>query len=259
MVTSLNLFLPAIFMVLLQFEKYSTNNALFLHLVRCIFLRLASLLIALLSLLNAVECDYARLSDMSGDVYQACSNTKLEITQLAGNEKCHKPQCWETYVGQQFYKLTLIDVAVQILLVFILEVFRVKIIGFCWKSPLTNAKFNISQTGLDVIYSQTICWLGLYFSPLIAAVTVIKTFILFYVRKFYVLKVCLVQNITCPSNDYLPDMHNSGKSSLFSFKSICHLQMLIAVIIYMLHHRCWFLYWSCSAFNFLWTLQRCKV
>ena len=79
-------------------------------------------MVAFLSLMGKVNCDYARGCIDSANkftyeikecavgqpVYKACSNDNLE------NQECDKPICWETYVGQQLYRLTLIDFLVQV-------------------------------------------------------------------------------------------------------------------------------------------------
>ena len=50
-VTAGNIFIPFFFTILIGYEKYSNKNSeLFLNLARCISLRLASLLVTLLSL-----------------------------------------------------------------------------------------------------------------------------------------------------------------------------------------------------------------
>ena len=120
-VTVANLTIPFFFTVIIEYEKYEANTKLSLNLARCIFLRLASLLITLASLLSKVNCNYARGCLANGTfnvtndcpdpgiAYQACSNVNL-----ASGADCEKPLCWETYVGQQFYKLTLVDLIVQV-------------------------------------------------------------------------------------------------------------------------------------------------
>ena len=50
-------------------------------------------------------------------------------------------------------------------------------------------QFDISKHLLDIVYSQTICWFALFFAPLISAVTMLKMFLIFYLRLFFVKKV----------------------------------------------------------------------
>ena len=40
---------------------------------------------------------------------------------------------------------------------------------------LSNIEFSIPKHTLDIIYSQTICWMGLFFSPLISLITFCQT------------------------------------------------------------------------------------
>ena len=52
-------------------------------------------------------------------------------------------------------------------------------------------QFDISKHLLDIVYSQTICWFALFFAPLISAVTMLKMFLIFYLRLFFVKKVSI--------------------------------------------------------------------
>ena len=36
---------------------------------------------------------------------------------------------------------------------------------------------------------QTICWLAMFYAPLLVIITLLKSFVIFYLRLFYVLKV----------------------------------------------------------------------
>ena len=124
-VTFSNLLAPFVFSRLITLEEYEANTTLLLNLARNIFLRMASVLVTLFSLQKKVNCDYAqgcRLQDDQGQdimdfTSQNCSN--YELFKACSNERfegnlCDKPICWETYVGQQLYKLSLVDFIVQV-------------------------------------------------------------------------------------------------------------------------------------------------
>ena len=55
---------------------------------------------------------------------------------------------------------------------------------------LSNIEFNIPKHTLDIIYSQTICWMGLFFSPLISLITFVKLLVIFYLRLGYLNFLC---------------------------------------------------------------------
>ena len=106
---------------------------------------------------------------------------------------CEKPICWETSIGQELYKLTVMDLGVQAMIIFMVDLPRVLIFGRCSSGyiggKLGSIEFGISKNVLDLVYSQAICWIGIFYSPLIVAVTVVKSIILYYFRIFYVLYV----------------------------------------------------------------------
>lgn len=64
-------------------------------------------------------------------------------------------------------------------------VFRILVTYCSWKPVqwLGLQEFGISDNVLDIIYGQTICWIGTFFSPLLPAIATIKYFIIFYIKK----------------------------------------------------------------------------
>ena len=60
-----------------------------------------------------------------------------------------------------------------------------------------DMEFDISKHVLDIVYSQTICWFAIFFSPLISVLTMVKIFAVFYLRLFFVKYVS-----TCKRNGY---------------------------------------------------------
>ena len=76
--------------------------------------------------MNKVDCDYAKGCLNWHDEFMPV-NEKNEFLckdeqrfKVCSNENligvCDKPVCWETYVGQQLYRLTFIDFLVQVII-----------------------------------------------------------------------------------------------------------------------------------------------
>ncbi|CAD5114268.1 DgyrCDS3410 [Dimorphilus gyrociliatus] len=175
-----------------RFEKMKSSEKFKLNFKRSVFLRLASVGVLAVSLAQQVKCEN------EGDI--TCGICK----------KLKNSQCWETYVGQQLYKLIITHFFVGIF-EFILSFIRRVIVMHHWKCArssdqdengsssnngqcfLTRSigleEFRVPVRVLDLIYLQTLCWIGLFFSPLIAAATVLEL-ILFY----FLLKISLMRN-----------------------------------------------------------------
>ena len=118
-VTFSNLAVPFIFTKLITYEKYEANTKLSLNLARSIFLRLASVLVTLISLESKVNCGYLKtcIDDHLDPLFSCPADESTKYTHLSCSvgDKCSKPICWETYVGEQLYKLTIVDFIVQVI------------------------------------------------------------------------------------------------------------------------------------------------
>ena len=44
-------------------------------------------------------------------------------------------------------------------------------------------EFELPKNVLEIVYTQTICWIGGFFCPLIPGITAVKLFVFFYVKK----------------------------------------------------------------------------
>ena len=49
----------------------------------------------------------------------------------------------------------------------------------CWGQQ----EFAIPDNVLGIVYGQTICWIGAFFSPLLPAIATLKFIIIFYVKE----------------------------------------------------------------------------
>uniref|UniRef100_A0A673K7P5 Transmembrane channel-like protein n=1 Tax=Sinocyclocheilus rhinocerous TaxID=307959 RepID=A0A673K7P5_9TELE len=90
--------------------------------------------------------------------------------------------CWESFVGQSVYRLLIIDFIFCLLGIFFGEFLR-NVIGTMCIQSLGVPEFDIARNVLDLIYAQTLAWIGIYFSPLLPVMQVLKLFIIFYMKK----------------------------------------------------------------------------
>lgn len=198
----LNLIVPEIFSYLIKLENYTPPNIILVTLLRTVLLRLSSLAVLLSQM-------YMYISE-NGFV---CSYNNYDSSKL---------ECWETYVGQQLYKLILTDFAVQFFTTFFINLPRafiarhtnsrfLKIIG--------EQDFYLPKHVLDIVYIQTIIWMGSFFCPFLPLIGTIFYFLIFYIKKF----TCLI-NCT-PS----PVVYKASKSKSL-FMSVLLLGFVISII-----------------------------
>ncbi|XP_021423463.2 transmembrane channel-like protein 5 [Oncorhynchus mykiss] len=90
--------------------------------------------------------------------------------------------CWESIVGQALYRLVIMDFLFIMLGSFFGE-FLSNVIGTKCIQSLGVPEFDVARNVLDLIYAQTLAWIGIYFSPLLPVIQIIKFFILFYLKK----------------------------------------------------------------------------
>ncbi|NXG43864.1 TMC7 protein, partial [Psilopogon haemacephalus] len=166
-ITLSNFIAPLIFSFLIRFEDYSPAFEIRLTLLRCVFVRLANIVVLLFSL-------WSQISYCDTDKCKACGyNYELY-------------PCWETEVGQEMYKLMIFDFIIILASVLFLDFPRKLLVTHCsWKLVqwFGLQEFGISDNVLEIIYGQTICWIGTFFSPLLPAIATIKYFIVFYIKK----------------------------------------------------------------------------
>ncbi|XP_061625739.1 transmembrane channel-like protein 5 isoform X1 [Phyllopteryx taeniolatus] len=98
------------------------------------------------------------------------------------NVVAQKFSCWESMVGQALYRLVIFDFLFLMLGSFFGE-FLSNLIGTKFLPRLGVPEFDVARNVLELIYAQTIVWIGIYFSPLLPAIQIVKCLILFFVKK----------------------------------------------------------------------------
>ncbi|NXK19959.1 TMC7 protein, partial [Arenaria interpres] len=166
-ITTANFLAPQIFSFLIRYEDYSPAFEIRMILLRCVFVRLASIGVLLFSL-------WSQISSCDTDKCKACGyNYELY-------------PCWESQVGQEMYKLMIFDFIVILAVTLFVDFPRKLLVTHCSCKLLQwfgLKEFQISDNVLEIIYGQTICWIGTFFSPLLPAIATVKYFIIFYVKK----------------------------------------------------------------------------
>ena len=67
---------------------------------------------------------------------------------------------------------------------FLVVKIQYKKIGERLSKFIKKGNFNIPKSILDLIYTQSLLWLGFLFSPLLPAIVLFTSFILFYAKKY---------------------------------------------------------------------------
>lgn len=172
-ITMANFITPLLFSVIINFEDYSPAFEIRFTLMRCVFMRLTSIGVLLFSLWSQI------------------TNCKEGPCVCGYNHVLYS--CWETRVGQEMYKLTIFDFIIIFAVTLFVEFPRKLIVRFCncglakWWG---QQEFSIPQNVLEIVYGQTICWIGTFYCPMLPAICTIKYFFIFYIKKVSLINNC---------------------------------------------------------------------
>lgn len=159
-ITLVNFFLPHVFRHISSFEDYSITTQVNATLVRSIFLKLASLGMYLFFLFQ---------------------NSQQE--------------CWENQFGKEMYKLAVFDFLACFCNTFFIAYPRKWLVDrypSSWLARLSGKQhFLIPFNVLDLVYSQTVTWVGLFYCPMLPFIETVKLMAIFYIKKLTVLQCCV--------------------------------------------------------------------
>ncbi|KOB70687.1 Transmembrane channel-like protein [Operophtera brumata] len=103
--------------------------------------------------------------------------------------------CWETMFGQELIKLTMMDLVFVLLGTLFMDFFRalfVRYMNRCWCWDLEKkfpeyGDFKIAENILHLINNQGMVWMGMFFSPGLVVLNVVKLMIMMYLRSWAVM------------------------------------------------------------------------
>ncbi|XP_059927546.1 transmembrane channel-like protein 3 isoform X2 [Gadus macrocephalus] len=138
----------------------------------------------------------------AGSVFSNASAGKNVLVALTNhtalfekNARSQQDPCWETYVGQEMLKLSIIDMIFTVASILLIDFIRGLVVRYlsdccCWdlesKFP-EYGEFKIAENVLHLIYNQGMIWMGAFFSPCLPAFNVMKLIGLMYLRSWAVL------------------------------------------------------------------------
>ncbi|XP_041031142.1 transmembrane channel-like protein 3 isoform X4 [Carcharodon carcharias] len=228
-VSLITMIAPSVFELVAQLEMLHPRTTLRFQLARVLVLYLGnlySLIIALLDKVNSMsmtdnsndtgtsflatralpeeeslstivpEIRLRRNSSFSSEDNKTKPLTRFNKTALFDyNILSQQDQCWETYVGQEMLKLSIIDMLFTVGSILLIDFIRglfVRYLSDCWCWDLESkfpeyGEFKIAENVLHLIYNQGMIWMGAFFSPCLPAFNVLKLIGLMYLRSWAVL------------------------------------------------------------------------
>ncbi|XP_029295123.1 transmembrane channel-like protein 7 isoform X2 [Cottoperca gobio] len=203
-ISFVNLLLPHIFRKISSFEDYSFTVQVNTLLVRSIFLKLASLGIYLFFIFTTIEL----------------------------NQQKNHFHCRENLFGREMYKLCIFNFLCTFCNAFLLnyprkllqEKYPSSLLAWLWRKQHFLIPFNV----LDLVYSQTVCWVGVYYCPLLPLIGAVTLMATFYIQKFTVLRCCVAEQRM---------FRGSSSSVLFHFMLMLGLLMAAATLGFNLYEQ----------------------
>lgn len=107
-----------------------------------------------------------------------------------------KYQCWENEIGQQMFSIAAVDYCLCFVDLFLKFSFKMMIRALDAKHEI---QYDTAYYTMNSMFSQALIWLGIYFTPFIVLMQVMKLVIMFFVKS---VRLYLSQLLILPY--YLP-------------------------------------------------------
>nr|XP_006815655.1 PREDICTED: transmembrane channel-like protein 6-like [Saccoglossus kowalevskii] len=194
-ICGLNFVLPPIFSFISNYENYrSPRVKLYITMARTILLNAVLFIVLIHFWLERSGCKTVDMYTPSSGAANETSITNISTTPSMYVNTTKNPvvcieNCWETEFGQELYRLVIIDFIFLLISTFFVE-FMMRIFSdYCCKTR-SRPEFDIARNTMELIQSQTLTWLGLFYSPLLVFICIIKLIVLFYVKRYSVIGNC---------------------------------------------------------------------